>query len=34
MMRSRFQQGLDELKDKLLRMAGLAETAVDRAVRA
>ena len=24
-MRSRFQQGLDELKEKLLRMGGLAE---------
>ncbi len=34
MPRTRFQQGLDELKDKLLRMAGLAEQAVDRAVRA
>jgi phosphate transport system protein len=32
MTRTRFQQGLDELKDKLLRMAGLAEQAVDRAV--
>ncbi len=31
-MRTRFQQGLDELKDKLLRMAGLAEQAVDRAI--
>jgi phosphate transport system protein len=33
-MRTRFQQGLDELKDKLLRMAGMAEQAVDRAIRA
>jgi phosphate transport system protein len=31
MMRSRFQQGLDELKEKLLRMGGLAEQAIDRA---
>ncbi len=31
-MRSRFQQGLDELKEKLLRMGGLAEQAIDRAV--
>ena len=30
-MRSRFQQGLDELKEKLLRMGGLAEQAIDRA---
>ncbi|HVP54507.1 MAG TPA: phosphate signaling complex protein PhoU [Candidatus Eisenbacteria bacterium] len=29
-MRSRFQQGLDELRDKLLRMGGLAEQAIDR----
>jgi phosphate transport system protein len=29
-MRSRFQQGLDELKEKLLRMGGLAEQAIDR----
>ena len=28
---ARFQQGLDELRDKLLRMGGLAEQAVDRA---
>jgi phosphate transport system protein len=34
MMRTRFQQGLDSLKDKLLRMAGLAEQAVDRSIRA
>jgi phosphate transport system protein len=32
MMRSRFQQGLDELKEKLLRMGGLAEQAIDRAI--
>ena len=31
MTRSRFQQGLDELKEKLLRMGGLAEQAIDRA---
>ena len=30
-MRTRFQQGLDELREKLLRMGGLAEQAVDRA---
>jgi len=29
-MRSRFQQGLDDLKEKLLRMGGLAEQAIDR----
>jgi phosphate transport system protein len=34
MMRSRFQQGLDDLKEKLLRMAGLAEQAIDRAAEA
>jgi phosphate transport system protein len=33
-MRSRFQQGLDELKEKLLRMGGLAEQAIDRAIEA
>jgi len=33
-MRSRFQQGLDELKEKLLRMGGLAEQAIDRAAEA
>jgi phosphate transport system protein len=33
-MRSRFQQGLDELKGKLLAMGGLVEHAVDLAVRA
>jgi len=31
MTRSRFQQGLDGLKEKLLRMGGLAEQAIDRA---
>ena len=31
-MRTRFHQGLDELKEKLLTMGGLAEQAVDRAV--
>ena len=34
MTRSRFQQGLDELKEKLLRMGGLAEQAIDRAAEA
>ncbi len=34
MTRTRFQLGLDELKQKLLRMGGLAEQAVDRAVEA
>ncbi len=34
MTRLRFQQGLDELKQKLLAMGGLAEQAVDRAVEA
>jgi len=34
MTRSRFQQGLDELRDKLLRMGGLAEQAIDRATEA
>lgn len=33
-MRSRFQRGLDELKEKLLRMGGLAEQAIDRATEA
>jgi phosphate transport system protein len=33
-MRTRFHQGLDELKEKLLRMGGMAESAVERAVRA
>jgi phosphate transport system protein len=33
-MRSRFHQGLDELRNRLLRMGGLAEQAVDRACQA
>jgi phosphate transport system protein len=33
-MRSRFHQGLDELRARLLRMGGLAEQAVDRACQA
>jgi phosphate transport system protein len=33
-MRSRFQQGLDDLRTRLLRMGGLAERAVDRACQA
>lgn len=33
-MRTRFQQGLDELREKLLKMGGMAEQAVDRACRA
>ncbi len=33
-MRTRFQQGLDELRSKLLAMGGLAEQAVDRACQA
>ena len=33
-MRTRFHLGLDELKDKLLRMGGMAESAVERAVEA
>jgi phosphate transport system protein len=33
-MRTRFQQGLDELRTRLLRMSGLAEQAVDRACHA
>src|SRR5438270_3864650 len=33
-MRTRFQQGLDEVREKLLRMGGLAEQAVDRACQA
>lgn len=33
-MRTRFQLGLDELREKLLRMGGLAEQAVDRACEA
>jgi phosphate transport system protein len=31
MIRSRFQQGLDELKTKLLEMAGMAESAIEAA---
>jgi phosphate transport system protein len=31
MMRSRFQHGLDELKERLLEMGGMAETAVEMA---
>jgi phosphate transport system protein len=34
MTRSRFQQGLDELKEKLLRMGGLAEQSIERAAEA
>jgi phosphate transport system protein len=34
MTRTRFHQGLDELKHKLLFMGGLAEQAVDRAIQA
>lgn len=34
MLRTRFQQSLDELRSKLLSMAGLAENAVDIAIRA
>ena len=33
-MRTRFQQGLDNLRQKLLRMGGMAEQAVDRACQA
>lgn len=33
-MRTRFQQGLDELREKLLHMGGMAEQAVDRACQA
>src|SRR5215813_6067046 len=33
-MRTRFHQGLDELKEKLLVMGGLAEQAIDRATAA
>ncbi|MGH9512816.1 MAG: phosphate signaling complex protein PhoU [Terriglobales bacterium] len=33
-MRTRFQQGLDDLRSRLLRMGGLAEQAVDRASQA
>jgi phosphate transport system protein len=34
MMRTRFIEGLDELKDKLLRMGGLAERSVEQAIAA
>src|ERR1041385_82679 len=34
MTRTRFHQGLDQLKQKLLIMGGLAEQAVERAIRA
>jgi phosphate transport system protein len=34
MMRSRFQHGLDELKDRLLAMGGMAEAAIELSVRA
>ena len=33
-MRTRFQQGLNELKDKLLTMGGMAENALGEAIRA
>src|ERR1051325_8813380 len=33
-MRTRFMEGLDELKDKLLRMGGLAEGSVEQAIAA
>ncbi|HJS97967.1 MAG TPA: phosphate signaling complex protein PhoU [Terriglobales bacterium] len=33
-MRTRFQHGLDELREKLLKMGGMAEQAVDRACQA
>ena len=33
-MRTRFVEGLEQLKDKLLRMSGLAEQAVEQAVTA
>src|SRR5437667_8296903 len=33
-MRTRFQQEMEELREKLLRMGGLAELAVDRACQA
>ena len=32
MTRTRFHQGLDELRSKLLTMAGMAEHAIDRAM--
>ena len=31
MMRSRFQHGLDELKERLLEMGGMAEAAIEMA---
>ncbi|HYL94267.1 MAG TPA: phosphate signaling complex protein PhoU, partial [Terriglobales bacterium] len=34
LMRTRFQLGLDELREKLLKMGGMAEQAVDRACQA
>ena len=34
MMRTRFQQQMEDLREKLLRMGGLAELAVDRACQA
>ena len=34
MTRTRFHEGLDELKDRLLRMAGMAELSITRAVNA
>jgi phosphate transport system protein len=34
MTRTRFHEGLDELKDRLLRMAGMAEQSITRAVQA
>src|SRR5499427_8469152 len=34
MMRTRFQQQIEELREKLLRMGGMAESAVDRACHA
>src|SRR5262252_9924495 len=34
MMRTRFQQQIEELREKLLRMGGMAESAVDRACQA
>jgi phosphate transport system protein len=33
-MRTKFQQGLDDLREKLLKMGGMAEQAVDRACQA
>jgi phosphate transport system protein len=34
MTRTRFHEGLDELKDRLLRMAGMAEQSITRAIQA